>query len=62
MHSECSNSAKRLDFAFNIFVPIHVQEMAYLKAIQKSPQWTLLCREPSIKKRIWKNLGGLQPP
>jgi len=29
---------------------------------KKLPQWTFLCREPSIKKRIWKNLGGLQPP
>jgi len=33
-----------------------VQEMVYLKGYPKnSPQWTFLCREPSIKKRIWKN-------
>jgi len=25
------------------------------KLYKKSPQWTFLCPEPSIKKRIWKN-------
>jgi len=29
---------------------------------KKSPQRTFLCQEPSIKKCIWINLGGLQPP
>jgi len=39
-----------------------MQEMVYLKAIQKIPQLAFLRREPPIKKRIWKNLGRLQPP
>ena len=39
-----------------------MQEMVYLKAIQKAPQWAFLCREPPIKKCICKNLGGLAPP
>jgi len=42
----------KTSFAFNIFVPIPVQEMFYSKAIKKSPRWTFLCLEPSIKKRI----------
>jgi len=42
----------KTSFAFNIFVPIPMQEMVYLKAIQKAPQWAFLCREPPIKKRI----------
>jgi len=43
----------------NIFILIPVQEIRLYK---KTPQWMFLCREPSIKKHIWKNLGGLQPP
>jgi len=35
--------------------------MVYLKAFKKSPQWTFLCREPSIENRIWKFRGGVQP-
>jgi len=42
----------KISFAFKIFVPIPVQEI-YLKGYtKKSPQWTFLCQEPSIKKRI----------
>ena len=54
----------KIIFAFNIFVPIHVLEMVYLKTkvYKKSPRWTFLCREPSITKRIWGNLvGGFSP-
>jgi len=53
----------RIRLAFNIFIPIPVQEMVYLKAMHKKlPHWTFLCREPSIRKRIWKNLGGASDP
>jgi len=38
-----------------------MQEMVYLKAIQRSAPMGV-CREPPIKKRIWKNLGGFSPP
>jgi len=40
-----------------------VQEMVLFKGYTKnSPQWTFLCQEPSIKKRIWKNFRGLLQP
>jgi len=53
----------KINFVFNIFVvPIPVQEMVLFKGYtKKSPQLTFLCQESSSKKRIWKNLGGLQP-
>jgi len=36
-----------------MFDPIPVQEMVLFKGyIKQSPQWTFLCREPSIMKRI----------
>jgi len=53
----------KISFTFKIFVPIPVEEMLYLKDINKNhPNGLFRCREPSIKKRIWKNLGVLQPP
>jgi len=42
----------KISFAFNIFVPIPVQEMFFLNLYKKSHQWMFLCRELSIKKRI----------
>jgi len=38
----------KMSFALNIFVVIPVQEMVKYYS-KKSPQWTFLCREPSIK-------------
>jgi len=48
----------------NISLGVPVPGMVYLNNgyLEKSPQWTFLCREPSTKKRIWKFRGGLQPP
>jgi len=51
---------RKENVAFNIFVPIPFQEMVY--STKKSLQWTLLLREPSIKRRIWKKFIGSFSP
>jgi len=45
-----------------IFVHISVQEMVYLKAVQKSPQWIFLRRENIDQKTyLIKFRGGFRP-
>jgi len=39
-----------------------MQEMVYLKAIQKISQMDISVSGTIDQKRIWKNLGGVQPP
>jgi len=48
---------RKISYAFNIVVPIPVQEMIYFKTIgyKKSPKWTFLCRELLIKIVSEKN-------
>jgi len=62
MHSYCPNSAK-ISFAFNIFVPIPVQEMMCLKAIQKNHPNGHFCVGNHRSKNVSeKNKGRLQSP
>jgi len=49
----------KISFSFSIFVPIPVQEMVYLKAIQKITPMDVSVSGTIDQKRIWKNLGGL---
>jgi len=52
-----------ISFEFNIFVPIPVQEMLYLKAIQRNRLSGRFCvgnhRSKNVSEKIY---GGLQPP
>jgi len=52
----------KLSFAFNIFVLIPVQEMVYLKVIQKITPMDVSVSETIDQKTYLKNLGGLHPP
>jgi len=52
----------KISFASNIFVRIPVQGMVYLKAIQKITPMNVSVSWTFDQKRIWKNVGGLQPP
>jgi len=52
----------KINFAFSIYVPIRVQEMVYLKAIQKITPMNVSVSGTIDQTRIWKHLGGLQPP
>jgi len=48
----------KISFACNI-LSLSLCKNGLFKGYPKnSPQWTFLCRKPSIKKHIWKNLGG----
>jgi len=52
----------KLSFAFNIFVPIPVQEMVYLKAIQKStPIGVSVSGTIGQKTNLKKFRGGFSP-
>jgi len=48
----------KISFAFSIFVPISVQEMVYLKAIQKITPMDVSVSGTIDQKRIWKKLRG----
>jgi len=51
-----------MSFAFNIFVPISVQEMVYLKAIQKStPIGVSVSGTIDQKTHLKKVRGGFSP-
>jgi len=52
----------KISFAFNILSLSLCKNGLFKGYPKKSPQWTFLCRKPSIKKCIGKNLGVLQPP
>jgi len=53
----------KISFAFNIFVPIPVQEMVYLKAMQKNhPNGLSVSGTIDQKNVSEKIVGGLQPP
>jgi len=53
----------KISLAFNIFVPILVQEMVYLKAIQKIiPMDVSVSLTIDQKQYLKKFRGGLQPP
>jgi len=63
IYSERLPKFSKISFVCNIFDPIPVQEMFLFKGYTKqSPQWTFLCREPSIIKRVWKKLGVASAP
>jgi len=52
----------KISFAFNIFVPIPVQEMVYLMATQKNHPNGHFCAGKHRSKNVSeKNLGGLSP-
>ena len=51
----------KISFAFNI-LSLSLRKNGLLGYPKKSLQWTFLCRNPSIKKCIWKNLGGCFSP
>ena len=56
----------KISFAFNIFVPIPVQEMVYLKAMQKIPPNGRFCVRNHRSKNISEKIKGvfilLSPP
>jgi len=56
----------KISFAFNIFVPIPVQEMVYLKAIQKSAPMAVSVSGTADQKTYLKKFrvasGLLAPP
>jgi len=52
----------KISFAFNIFVPIPMQEMVYLKAIQKSaPMGVSVSGTNDQKTYLKKFRGGFSP-
>jgi len=54
---------RKLSFAFNIFVLIPVQEMVYLKVIQKNRTNRRFCVENHRSKNVSEKIyGGLQLP
>jgi len=52
----------KISFAFIIFVPIPMQEMVYLKAIQKSAPTGVSVSGTTDQKTYLKKLRGLHPP
>jgi len=56
----------KINYAFNTFVPILVQEMVYLKAIQKNhPNGRFCvgnCRSKNVSEKIWGELQPHYPP
>jgi len=51
----------KISFAFNIFVPIPMQEMVYLKAIQNSPMSVSVSGTTDQKTYLNKFRGGFSP-
>jgi len=52
----------KISFAFNIFVPIPMQEMVYLKAVQKSaPMGVSVSGTTDQKTYLKKFRGGISP-
>jgi len=51
----------KISFVFNIFVPNPVQEMVYLKAIQKITPVDVFVSGTTDQKMYLKKLGGFSP-